>query len=119
MCVLYLAVAIGVGPGVTLFGMGRARTSFTLNLVKAPLLLLALPLGIWQFGAIGAAWGLALTETVMLPLLIIAAVRAMRGRPGKVGSADAVPGSASASPVTESVTVSSTLFREDRPDAVS
>ena len=119
MCVLYLAVAIGVGPGVTLFGMGRARASFTLNLVKAPLLLLALPLGIWQFGPVGAAWGLALTESVMLPLLIIAAVRAMRGRPGTVGSTDAAPGSASASPVTESVTVSSTLLGEDRPDAGS
>ena len=119
MCVLYLAVAIGVGPGVTLFGMGRARASFTLNLVKAPLLLVALPLGIWQFGAVGAAWGLALTEAVMLPLLIIAAVRAMRERPGSVGSSEATPGSALASPVTESVTVSSTLLGKDRPDAGS
>ena len=119
MCVLYLAVAIGVGPGVTLFGMGRARASFTINLVKAPVLLLVLPLGIWQFGAVGAAWGLALTEAVMLPLLIIAAVRAMRERPGSVGSTDAAPGGATASPVTESVTLSSTLLGEDRPDAGS
>ena len=119
MCVLYLAVAIGVGPGVVLFGMGRARTAFILNLVKAPVLLLALPLGIWHSGAVGAAWGLALTEAAMLPLLIIAAVRAMRQRPGSVSSADLAPGGAPGSPVTESVSVSSTLLEQDRPNAGS
>ncbi|GAA1428262.1 hypothetical protein GCM10009616_07450 [Microlunatus lacustris] len=116
MCALYLAGAIGLGPGVTLFGMGRARASFGLNLVKAPLLLLTLSLGIWQAGAVGAAWALALTETLMLPLLIITAVRAMRSAPSAVSGGDNPLTGLVGTPVTESVSVSATLLEEDRTD---
>lgn len=114
MCALYLAVAIGVGPGVTLFGMGQARASFTLNLVKAPLLLVTLSVGIWHSGAVGAAWGLALTETLVLPILIVKATRAMRRQPAAMVGGDGPLSSLSAVPVTESVTVSPALDGEDR-----
>lgn len=119
MCALYVAIAIGVGPGVTLFGMGRARTSFSLNLVKAPLLLVTLSLGIWQAGAVGAAWALALTETLMLPILVVAAVRAMRSHPAPVHAEDGPPPGPSAAPGTESVTVISTSEHGTQPDARS
>lgn len=88
MCVLYLAIAIGVGPGVTLCGMGRAKTTFGLNLLQAPLLLVTLSIKIWQAHAVGVAWAIALTEALVLPFLIVKAVRAMREEPVPIGLGD-------------------------------
>lgn len=81
-CALYLAVAIGSGPGITLYGMGAARVTFGLNLIKGPILLVTLSLGIWYAGAVGAAWAMAVTEAVLLPFLIVKALRVMRGAGG-------------------------------------
>jgi len=116
MCALYIAVAIGIGPGVTLFGMGRARVSFTLNLIKAPLLLVTLLVGIWQAGAVGAAWALAVTETLMLPLLIVVAMRVMREPPAPVRDEDGPAAGPTVAPGTESVTAISTSAANDRSD---
>ncbi len=82
---LAVAVAIGAGPGVTLYGMGRARTTFGLNLLKAPTLVVLLALGIWLGGVVGAASALAATEAVMLPFLIWKTRQA-------INSVDAEPG---------------------------
>lgn len=113
MCALYLAVAIGVGPGVILYGMGRARSTFGLNLLKAPLLLVTLSYGIWHSGAVGAAWGIAVTEALLLPFLIVTALRAMRHDPVPIGDGDEPLGGLGAAPITESVTVSTTLLDDD------
>lgn len=116
MCALYLAVAVGVGPGVTLYGMGRARATFGLNLLKAPILLVTLSLGIWHSGAVGAAWAIALTEALLLPFLIAKSVQAMREPPVPVNAGDEPVASLTAAPASETVTVASTLLGEDRPD---
>lgn len=87
MCVFCLAIAAGVGPGVVLYGMGRARTTFGLNLLKAPILLALFAVGVWLWGALGAAWALAAAELILLPLVILKAVRALPhpGAPVVVG----------------------------------
>lgn len=115
MCALYLAIAIGVGPGVTLYGMGRAKTTFGLNVLKAPLLLVTLSIGIWHAHAVGAAWAIALTETLVLPVLIVKALRAMREEPGPIGLGDEPLGGLIAAPVTESVTAGATVVDDDEP----
>lgn len=92
LSVLALAVAVGVGPGVTLYGMGRARTTFGLNLLKGPVLLVLLSAGIWQGGAVGAAWALAATEALILPLLIVKARAAILAVPGEQEDDSAVAG---------------------------
>lgn len=101
---LALAVAIGAGPGVSLYGMGRARTTFGLNLLKAPTLVILLVLGIWLGGVVGAAWALAATETAMLPFLIWKTRQAINdvGREAGVG----VPGVSVAGPAQEASTLS-------------
>jgi O-antigen/teichoic acid export membrane protein len=88
MCTLSLAIAVGVGPGITLYGLGRVRTTFGLNLVKAPLLVVLLTVGIWWQGAVGAAWALAATEAALLPFVIAKALRAMH-TPRPAASPDA------------------------------
>ncbi len=100
MCVLYIAVAVGIGPGVTLFGLGRARASFGLNLIKAPLLLVTLTVGIGNAGAVGAAWALAVTESLMLPFLIVTAMRSMHRAPSAVTGPDTHPDGTAVAPVT-------------------
>ena len=115
MTALYLAIAIGVGPGVILYGMGRARTTFGLTLLKAPILLVTLSFGIWHSGAVGAAWAIALTEAVLLPFLIAKAVKAMREPPQPMVAGEEPVASLAAAPATETVTISSTLLGEDRP----
>lgn len=75
-----LASALGVGPGVMLLGMGLARKTFRINLAKAPILLGLLVPGTLYAGAAGAAWSLALSETLLLPVWWLVARRAAQGR---------------------------------------
>lgn len=78
MCVLSLSAALATGPAATLYGLGQARTTFGVNIIKAPLLLVLMLGGIAWFGAVGAAWAIALTETVLLPLWFLRVRRALR-----------------------------------------
>lgn len=77
MCVLALASALGTGPGAVLFGLGQARVSFILNLVKAPILIILLIVGIRWSAGLGAAWAIAAAEVIMLPVIVVAARRAI------------------------------------------
>ena len=45
-----------------LYGLGQARATFRINLVKGPVLLLVLLTFTWAEGAVGAAWALAAVE---------------------------------------------------------
>lgn len=78
MCVLSLSAALATGPAATLYGLGQARTTFGVNMIKAPLLVVLLFAGIGWFGAVGAAWAIAITETVLLPLWFLRVRRALR-----------------------------------------
>lgn len=86
-CVLSLAAAMATGPAATLYGMGLARTTFRINLAKAPLLAVLLLFGITFAQAVGAAWAIAATEAALVPLWFLRVRRAIRAaapatRPG-------------------------------------
>lgn len=74
-----VASALGSGPGAMMLGMGLARKTYRLNLFKAPLLLGLLVPGTMLYGATGAAWAMAISESVMLPIWTYTAVRGARG----------------------------------------
>lgn len=63
-----LASSLANGPAGVLYGMGQAQRTFRINLAKAPVLLCFVLVGAWLWGAVGAAWGLALSEAFVLPL---------------------------------------------------
>ncbi|MDO5628841.1 MAG: hypothetical protein Q4G43_11025 [Mobilicoccus sp.] len=75
-----IASCLGVGAAVTLYGMGLARKTFQLNILRAPLLLGLMAYGTVQAGALGAAVALAVVETLFLPFWVITAVRASHRR---------------------------------------
>lgn len=78
MCLFSLGAALATGPAATLYGMGLARVTFWLNVFKAPLLVILMSAGISQWGAVGAAWAMAITEAVMLPFWILRVRSALR-----------------------------------------
>lgn len=75
-----VASALGSGPGAMMLGMGLAKKTYRLNLVKAPILLGLLIPGTLMFGAPGAAWAMAISESVILPFWTYTAVQGARGR---------------------------------------
>ncbi len=79
MGVLAVASALGSGPGAMMVGMGLAKKTFRLNLVKAPILLGLLVPGTLAFGATGAAWAMAISEAVLLPFWSYTAWRGAHG----------------------------------------
>ncbi len=74
-----VASALGSGPGAMMLGMGLAKKTFRLNLVKAPILLGLLVPGTLLHGATGAAWAMAISECVLLPFWTYVAVRGAQG----------------------------------------
>lgn len=75
-----IASALGSGPGAMMLGMGLAKKTYRLNLVKAPILLGLLVPGTMLYGATGAAWAMAISEAVLLPFWTYTAVAGARGR---------------------------------------
>jgi len=72
---VFLAVALGstaagacLGPAVVIYAMGRARATFRLMMVEAPLVFALMIGGAMAGGVRGAAWGLALDQTLLIPL---------------------------------------------------
>lgn len=78
LCVLAVAAAVGTGPVATLYGMGLARETFRINVVRAILQVLLLVVGIWRWGALGAAWAIAMSEVAVLPMWFWRLRRALR-----------------------------------------
>lgn len=66
----------GFGPYVVLRAMGRARATFTVNAVQAPLLLGGAAAGVWVAGAFGAATGMAAGAWLATPLWLVQLRRA-------------------------------------------
>jgi hypothetical protein len=65
-----------------LYGLSQARATFRLNLVKGPVLLLALLISTSIAGAVGAAWALAAVEAGVLPVWIWTLRRTLRQHSG-------------------------------------
>ncbi|MBL8931961.1 MAG: hypothetical protein JNL54_17905 [Kineosporiaceae bacterium] len=70
-----LPVALGsvaaracLGPAVTIYAMGLARRTFRLMLVEAPLVLSLMLGGAVIDGVAGAAWGLMINQSLLVPL---------------------------------------------------
>ncbi len=71
MAVMTFIATLATGPGVTLYSLGQARITFWLHLAKTPLLLGGIVVGALNWGAVGAATALAVTEAVLLPAWIL------------------------------------------------
>jgi len=83
------AVAVGAvinslatGPAAVLYGMGRARTTFALHLITAPLMPVGILLGFALNGVLGAAWGVALTQVLSAPLWFFRVSQVVHKLPG-------------------------------------
>jgi O-antigen/teichoic acid export membrane protein len=72
-----LMSSLANGPAGVLYGMGQAQRTFRINLAKAPVLLCLVLSGTAIWGASGAAWGLAATELISLPLWVLALRQAL------------------------------------------
>lgn len=80
------------GPAGVLYGLGWARTTFRINLVKGPMLLIAVPVATWLWGVTGAAWALTVIEALILPFWAVSLIRATRiGQPPTWESNSRVP----------------------------
>lgn len=75
-----VASSLANGPAGILYGIGSARLTFRINLAKGPILLVAVLVGTSLAGAVGAAWGLALTEAAVLPAWVLTMRYALRRR---------------------------------------
>lgn len=114
MCLLSLGAAIATGPAATLYGMGLARVTFWINILKAPVLVIFMSIGVTQWGAVGAAWAIATAEAVVLPLWFIRVRSALRlpnryagalvAEEGTSGAGVAHPGGDARVPINNEVT---------------
>lgn len=86
---LFSALANGIA-GV-LYGLGRAEVTFRINLMKAPVIVVAVIGGTLWHGAVGAAWGMALAELFVLPLWYRAFRKACDEPPAPVDDSPAHP----------------------------
>ncbi|WP_369137170.1 hypothetical protein [Modestobacter versicolor] len=57
-----------MGPAIVIYAMGQARRTFLLHAFEAPLVIACTGGGVHLGGTVGAAWGMALSMTVMVPL---------------------------------------------------
>ena len=56
-----------LGPALVIIAMGRARQTFWLTVLEAPLVLTLMPVGALLDGAPGAAWGQFVAQAIQLP----------------------------------------------------
>jgi len=89
---VFLAVALGstsagacLGPAVVIYAMGRARATFRLMVVEAPLVFALMIGGAMVGGVRGAAWGLAIDQTLLIPLWFLQLRAVLRERPPDAG----------------------------------
>lgn len=92
------AIVLSTGPAVVLRALGRARVSFQINALTAPLLVALSLVGLRFYGAVGAAAGFALANWLIAPLWW----RRMRGAVAEAAhtaAQDAGTGSSEQSPL--------------------
>ena len=72
------------GPAGVLYGLGLAKNTFRIHLAKGPVLLVVVLVATWNWGAVGAAWGLAFVEAVVLPAWVLTMLHGLRSRPAQI-----------------------------------
>ena len=85
MCIAAVVASMGAGAGAALYGMGRTRTAFRINVVRAVLSIVFLTVGVIKWHAVGAAWALAVTEIALLPVVYVVWI-SVRRAPSESGS---------------------------------
>lgn len=80
MGLLSVVAGFTAGPGALLLGMGLAKKTFRINVLKAPVLLGLLVPGTVYWGAQGAAWAMFIAEVVVMFPWYFTAIRAAKGR---------------------------------------
>lgn len=80
MGLLSVVASATSGPGALLLGMGLAKRTFRINVIKAPVLLAMLIPATWMWGAQGAAWSMAAAELLIMPFWYWTAIRGAKGR---------------------------------------
>jgi O-antigen/teichoic acid export membrane protein len=73
-----VASSLANGPAGVLYGMGQARATFRINVIKGPVLVAALLVGTFWAGVLGAAWAFALVEALVLPAWILTLRQSLR-----------------------------------------
>jgi len=71
LCVVGVAASLGAGPVATLYGLGLARATLHLNVLRAVFNIVFLSIGVAHWGALGAAWALAITEMLLVPVWFV------------------------------------------------
>lgn len=71
------ASSLSNGPAGVVYGLGQARASFRINLVKGPVLVVSVLLVAWHFGVLGAAWAMCVIEVASLPFWVATFLRAV------------------------------------------
>lgn len=61
------ANAVSTGPAAVMYGLGRARATFGLHLLAAPLIPIGVLLGNALGSTSGAAWGIAIASAIVVP----------------------------------------------------
>lgn len=79
MGLLSIVAGFTSGPGALLLGMGLAKKTFRINVLKAPVLLGLLVPGTIQWGAQGAAWAMLIAEIVVMFPWYYTAIKAAKG----------------------------------------
>lgn len=65
-------------PAGVLYGLGWARATFRINMLKAPIILVLLLSGTLLFGVVGSAWAFVSIEAAILPFWVFVLVKASR-----------------------------------------
>lgn len=68
MSVFAVAASACGGPSLVIYATGQLRRTFVLHAFEAPAILVAMVIGAIVGGTPAAAWGLAVVETLMIPL---------------------------------------------------
>ena len=75
MCLSACFSCLANGPAGVLYGMGRAKDTFRINLFKGPLILVLLLGGTWLWGVVGSAWAFVAIEAIILPFWVLTLIR--------------------------------------------
>lgn len=76
MCLSACFSCLANGPAGVLYGMGRARETFRINLFKGPLIVVLLLGATWLWGVLGSAWAFVAIEAIILPFWVVTLIRA-------------------------------------------
>ncbi len=75
MCLSACFSCMANGPAGVLYGLGWARETFRINLIKGPLILVLLLGATWIWGVLGSAWAFVAIESIILPFWIVTVIR--------------------------------------------